>query len=69
MEEIGVLYVVGAAFLIVLGVLWFFLPFAIFGIKDKLSELIEESKTTNKQLSELQSEIVTLKSGGQETNY
>jgi CHASE3 domain sensor protein len=52
-------------FLVVLAVLWFLLPFAIFGIKDKLTELIAETKKTNNQLSELKSEIVTLNTGSQ----
>ncbi|MBA6335997.1 hypothetical protein H4J57_02135 [Colwellia sp. BRX8-7] len=48
-------------FLFVLAVLWFLLPFAIFGTKDKLSELIAESKKTNEQLSALRLEVATLK--------
>jgi membrane protein insertase Oxa1/YidC/SpoIIIJ len=48
-------------FLFVLAILWFLLPFAIFGTKDKLSELIAESKKTNEQLSALRSEVATLK--------
>ncbi|MBA6396194.1 hypothetical protein [Colwellia sp. BRX10-4] len=48
-------------FLVVLAILWFLLPFAIFGTKDKLSELITESKKTNEQLSALRSEVATLK--------
>jgi len=48
-------------FLFVLAVLWFLLPFAIFGTKDKLSELIAESRKTNEQLSALRSEVATLK--------
>ena len=52
-------------FLAVLAVLWFLLPFAIFGIKDKLTELIAETKNTNNQLSELKSEIVKLNTGSQ----
>lgn len=39
-----------ALFLLALAVLWFLLPFAIFGTKDKLDELIIESRKTNKQL-------------------
>ncbi len=34
-------------FLFVLAILCFLLPFAIFGTKDKLGELISESKKTN----------------------
>jgi len=45
----------------ILAVLWFFLPFAIFGTKDKLSELIAETKKTNEQLSDLRLEIKELK--------
>jgi hypothetical protein len=43
-----------------LAILWFLLPFAIFGTKDKLSELIAETKKTNEQLSDLRSEITAL---------
>ena len=46
-----------AIFFLVLAILWFLLPFAIFGTKDKLSELIEETKKTNEQLRSLRSEI------------
>lgn len=48
-------------FMLILGVLWFLLPFAIFGTKDKLSELIAESKKTNEQLSALRAEITEMK--------
>jgi hypothetical protein len=40
----GVVVVVVVLFLFVLAILWFLLPFAIFGTKDKLSELIAETK-------------------------
>jgi cell division protein FtsL len=58
----GVVVVVVVLFLFVLAILWFLLPFAIFGTKDKLSELIAETKKTNEQLSDLRSEIAALKS-------
>ncbi|MHA2940323.1 hypothetical protein ACXJY6_18775 [Vibrio sp. RC27] len=48
-------------FLFVLAILWFLLPFAIFGTKDKLSELIAESKKTNEQLSALRAEVAEIK--------
>ena len=53
-----------ALFLLVLAVLWFFLPFAIFGTKDKLSELIRETKKTNEELKKLRAEISVCKHGG-----
>jgi F0F1-type ATP synthase membrane subunit b/b' len=59
--DLSTVYVVIGSFLIVLGILWFFLPFAIFGTKDKLNELIAEAKTTNKQLADLKSEIEEFK--------
>lgn len=48
-------------FLFVLAILWFLLPFAIFGTKDKLSELIAESKKTNEQLIALRTEVAEIK--------
>ena len=50
----GTLGVVVFVFLIVLAILWFLLPFAIFGTKDKLSELIELQKETLQTLKETQ---------------
>lgn len=40
-------------FLIILSILWFLLPFAVFGIKGKLDEIIEEKKKTNQLLKDL----------------
>lgn len=42
-------------------VILFLLALAIFGTKDKLSELIAETKKTNEQLSALRSEVAVLK--------
>lgn len=47
-------------FLFILAVLWFLLPFAIFGTKDKLSELIHESQRINEQLAALRDQLVTI---------
>lgn len=63
MEDLSGMYLVVFVFLVVLALLWFLLPFAVFGIKDKLGALLAEVKIANKQLGELKSEIVTLKSG------
>jgi len=40
-------------FLVILAILWFFLPFAIFGTKALIEQQIKESKETNKLLQEL----------------
>jgi len=48
-------------FLFILGILWFMLPFAVFGTKDKLNELIQETKKTNEQLSALRAEVTAMK--------
>jgi hypothetical protein len=63
-EALGYFYIFGYVFLIALAILWFFLPFAIFGIKDKLSALINEARATNEQLAELRSEIASLQQQG-----
>lgn len=41
-------------FLIVLAVLWFLLPFAVFGVKDLLQQILYETKKTNEILVQLQ---------------
>lgn len=38
-------------FLVVLAILWFVLPFAVFGIKARLDTLIEEQRKTNAVLA------------------
>lgn len=49
------------AFLILLAILWFCLPFAIFGTKDLLKQLIAENQRTNTELESLRSELNELK--------
>lgn len=44
-------------FLFVLALLWFLLPFAIFGTKDKLAAIIVESRKTNAELERIASEL------------
>lgn len=61
MEALGGFYLIVVLFLFVLAILWFLLPFAIFGTKDKLSELITENKKTNEQLAALRSELAEFK--------
>ncbi len=45
-------------FLFILAILWFLLPFAIFGTKDKLDLLIAESRITNAELADIRAELV-----------
>lgn len=40
-------------FLMALGVLWFFLPFAVFGTKPKLDKILLELQTLNKTLKDI----------------
>ncbi|MGI2169509.1 hypothetical protein ACROAE_04845 [Shewanella sp. MF05960] len=47
-------------FLFVLAILWFILPFAIFGTKNKLDELIEQTRQTNTLLTALRGEVSLL---------
>ena len=46
----SVLFLVGGA---VLAAVWFFVPFAIFGTKSKLDDLIDELEKTNKELADI----------------
>ena len=43
--------VVGFLFLLLLGILWILVPFAVFGIKPLLRQLLEEQRRTNQLLS------------------
>lgn len=40
----GIIYLSLIVFLFFVAVLWFFMPFAIFGTKDKLQTLIDETR-------------------------
>jgi len=44
--------------LVVLAIEWFFLPFAIFGTKDKLNQMIQATRKTNSLLEEILEEMV-----------
>ncbi len=52
-DTFGSLYILLIIFLLILAILWFILPFAIFGIKPLLNKLLVELKETNQYLSEL----------------
>lgn len=54
--------VVVMLFLFLLALLWFLLPFAIFGTKDKLAALIAESRKTNVELARIASELAAARS-------
>jgi hypothetical protein len=58
-QTLGGIYVFVVLFLVVLAILWFFLPFAIFGTKSKLDALILEMKKTNTELEKLRSQLST----------
>lgn len=57
----GGLGVIVIIFLLVLSLLWFLLPFAIFGTKDLLLTIIQESKKTNEELLRISSELAALR--------
>lgn len=57
MEAISGLGVLWILFLLVLGILWFLLPFAIFGTKDRLRDLIEEQRRTNQELAAIRKQL------------
>ena len=57
MEAISGLGVLWILFLLVLGILWFLLPFAIFGTKDRLRDMIEEQRRTNQELAAIRKQL------------
>ena len=56
-QTLGGMYILVVLFLVVLAILWFILPFAIFGTKSKLDELIREMRRTNTQLEKLRKQF------------
>lgn len=60
MEAMGSLSALWILFLLVLGILWFLLPFAIFGTKDRLRDLIEENRRSNQELAAIRKQLVEL---------
>ncbi len=60
MEAFGSLGALWILFLLVLGILWFLLPFAIFGTKDRLRDLIEENRRSNQELAAIRKQLAEL---------
>ncbi len=58
MEAYGLLELVAFLFLLTLAILWFLLPFAIFGTKDKLDILIVEAKANTAAVKALHETIL-----------
>lgn len=58
MEALGSVYLVVALFLFAVAVLWFFMPFAVFGTKDKLDQLIAETKANTEAVKALHATII-----------
>lgn len=53
MEAFGIFGVLLALLGVVIAVLWVFMPFAIFGLKDLARDLIREQRRTNDLLEKL----------------
>ncbi len=53
MEAYAGFSVIVFIFLVILAILWFLLPFAIFGTKDLIRQQIKQSEETNRLLMEL----------------
>lgn len=52
MEALGAFVAIAWLFLVVLAILWIAMPFAIFGTKPILRELLAEQKKTNKLMQD-----------------
>ncbi len=55
----GGIFLFVVIFLVILVILWFLLPFAIFGTKAKLDTLIQEMRKANTQLEKLREQFAT----------
>jgi biopolymer transport protein ExbB/TolQ len=61
MAALGMGYVLLMIVGVVLLILWLFLPFAVFGMKDILRELRNEQRRTNQLLEAARRDVPTLK--------
>lgn len=57
MESAGAMYAIGIIFLVILAILWFFLPFAVFGTQPKIEKLLDESRRTNDLLEDIRAAL------------
>jgi len=57
----GTLGLIIAFVMLMAVILWFFLPFAVFGTKPKIDELIQINKKTNVLLESINTEIIELR--------
>lgn len=57
LSNVGVVELLMVLFLVVLAIPWFLLPFAVFGTKSKLDELISEARQTNAELEKLRQKM------------
>lgn len=57
----GIVYVLIVVFLFLLGILWFLLPFAVFGIKHRLDLMVTEIKQVNVELRRSNAELWDLR--------
>lgn len=57
----GIGYLLVALFLLVLAILWFLLPFAVFGIKGRLDLLVQEVQQSNAELRKSNAELWDLR--------
>lgn len=53
MATYGTLYLIGFVLAVFILVLWIFLPFAVFGIKNRLDTLIEETHKMTELLADI----------------
>lgn len=53
MEALGGMYLLMVLFLIVLGICWLILPFALIGTKPILRDILVESRKTNELLQRM----------------
>ena len=56
-QTFGGLYIFVVIFLFILAILWFLLPFAIFGTKDRLDALLKEARAIKSEMEIIRAEI------------
>lgn len=57
MAELAVLYLVGVMLAVLLAIVWLVLPFAVFGIKPLLRQVLEEQRKQTELLAQIAASV------------
>ncbi len=64
----GIFYLAAMLFLVVLAILWFLLPFAVFGVKGRMDDMTMHVKDLKRELTMLRRDLNSQEQSGQKAD-